>query len=196
MHYQSYADIFRPAFRRDALVYDVLLILGASVFLALSAQIAIRVPFSPVPITGQTLAVLLTGALLGSRRGAMAIIVYLLEGVSGIPVFAAAKFGLIHLLGPTGGYLMGFVPAAFLVGFLTERGWDRNFLISLLNMFLGTLTIFMCGLAWLSHFASVDTILAMGLYPFIPGALIKIALAALLLPRLWKLLGKNAGHYN
>jgi biotin transport system substrate-specific component len=191
MHYQTYSDIFRPTLKKNALIFDIVLIFGASVLIALSAQIAIPVPFSPVPITGQTLAVLLTGALLGSRRGAMAVLIYLLEGSIGMPVFASAKFGIVHLLGPTGGYLIGFIPAAVTTGLLAERGWDRNLLLTVLTMTIATVIIFICGLIWLSRFPGVDNVFIMGLYPFIPGALIKVALAAVLLPWAWKLFGKK-----
>ncbi len=121
------ADIFRPSVRRYAGVYDAALILGASLLIALSARIAVPVPFSPAPITGQTLAVLLVGALLGSRRGALSVLAYLAEGAMGLPVFAGGGAGILWLLGPTGGYLFGFIAAAFVTGWLAERGWDRRF---------------------------------------------------------------------
>ena len=96
MQNQTYAALFRPQYKKEALLYDIILIVSASIFIALSAQLAFNVPFSPVPITGQTFAVVLTGALLGSRRGSLAIIAYLLEGISGLPVFAQAQFGIVH----------------------------------------------------------------------------------------------------
>ena len=182
MHYRTGSDYFRPTLKHEALLYDIVLIVGASLFIALSAQLAINIPLSPVPITGQTFAVLLTGALLGSRRGSMAIIVYLLEGISGVPVFAGAGFGITHLIGPTGGYLVGFLPAAFLCGWMAERGWDRRILKVFLMMVLGSIVIFFFGLIWLSQFTGPRNVLSMGLFPFIPGALIKIALATFLLP--------------
>jgi len=188
MHYRSGADAFRPVLRHEALLYDIVLIIGTSIFIALSAQIAINVPLSPVPITGQTFAVLLTGALLGSKRGVLAILLYLFEGISGLPVFAGAGYGLVKLTGPTGGYLIGFVPAAYIAGRLAERGWDRQIFKTFLIMSLGTLIIFMCGLYWLIRFTGPDYVLSMGLYPFIPGALIKIVLATILLPAGFKFL--------
>lgn len=191
MHYQTYSDIWRPTLKKYALIYDIVLIIGASFLIALSAQIAIPVPFSPVPITGQTLAVLLTGAMLGSRRGAMAVLIYLLEGSVGMPVFASAKLGIVHLLGPTGGYLIGFVPAAYTTGLLAERGWDRNLLLTIFTMTIATVIIFISGMIWLSRFTAVEHVFIMGLYPFVPGALVKIALAAIILPWAWKLFGKK-----
>ena len=189
MTYSTYADIFRPTIRKESLVYDIVWIIGATIFIALAAQIAIPVPFSPVPITGQSLAVLLTGILLGSKRGSLTVILYLLEGIAGLPVFAAAGFGLTHLVGPTGGYLIGFVPAAFLCGYLAEKGWDRNFGLALLTMIIGKIAIFVCGLLWLAEWVGLDQVLMMGLYPFLPGMVIKITLATASLPLGWKLVG-------
>ena|SRR5712691_9902788 len=187
MTYTPYADLWRPAVRRHALAYDAALILAGSLSIALSAQLAFRLPFTPVPITGQTLAVLLTGALLGSRRGALAALAYLGEGLGGLPVFASGGGGLAHLTGPTGGYLGGFVLAALVTGFLAERGWDRRVGTTLLAMLLGNIVIYVPGLLWLSAFAGPDKTLGMGLYPFILGDLLKIACAAALLPLGWKL---------
>src|SRR5687768_13758188 len=120
----TYADVLRPAERTRALAYDILLILGGSLLLALSAQIVVQKV--PVPITGQTFAVLLVGALLGSRRGGLSLLTYLLEGAAGLPFFAGGTGGIAKLTGPTGGYLIGFMVAAFAVGLLAERGWDRR----------------------------------------------------------------------
>jgi biotin transport system substrate-specific component len=187
---KTYAAQFRPDAKRSALIYDLFLILGASIFIALSAQIAFNVPFSPVPVTGQTLAVILTGALLGSRGGSLAIIAYLLEGISGFPVFAQGQFGIIHLYGPTGGYLIGFIPAAFLCGFLVETGWGRSYLTSLGMMTLGTIIIFICGLTWLKILLGNENVLLIGFYPYITGALIKIILATILYQLGWQIIEK------
>lgn len=191
MQSKTYATQFRPDAKRSALIYDLFLILGASIFIALSAQIAFNVPFSPVPVTGQTFAVILTGALLGSRRGSLAIIVYLLEGSSGLPVFAQGQFGIIHLFGPTGGYLIGFIPAAFLCGFLVETGWGRSYLTSLGMMTLGTIVIFICGLAWLKLLFGSENILLIGFYPYITGALIKIIMATIFYQLGWQLVNRS-----
>ena len=192
-----YADLLRPTMRRSALLYDAALVLGASLVIALSAQVAIQLPFSPVPITGQTMAVLLVGALLGSRRGALAVLAYIAEGLAGLPVFAGGAAGLTRLFGPTGGYLVGFVAAAFLVGWLAERGWDRRFGTTLAAMTLGNLAIYGVGAVWLAVFVGgVSRAWSLGVVPFLPGDAIKIVLAAVLLPGGWKLLGMRgqAGH--
>jgi biotin transport system substrate-specific component len=164
------------------LLYNLLLICTGSLLMALSAQIEIPLGFTPVPITGQTFAVLLIGALFGSRRGALAVCTYLIEGISGLPVFAGGAFGIVHLFGPTGGYLIGFIPAAFMVGFLAERGWDRNIVKTIFSMLLGYVIIFVCGLSWLSTFVGTDRVLELGFIPFIIGIFVKVAAASAVLP--------------
>ncbi|MBE9179600.1 biotin transporter BioY [Oculatella sp. LEGE 06141] len=189
----TYADVFRPTEGRYLWLYDLLLILGGSLLIGLSAQVAIPLPFSPVPITGQTFAVLLAGALLGSRRGSLCVLTYLAEGLAGLPVFVGTG-GIGHFLGPTGGYLIGFVVAAYAVGQLAERGWDKRFITSLLAMLLGNVVIYTVGLLWLSRFVGAERVLTLGLYPFVIGDLLKIALATGLLPIGWKVL--NSKHSN
>src|SRR5467141_2225651 len=132
------------------LVRQVGLVIGSSLLTALAAQVVI--PIGPVPITGQTFAVLLTGALLGPRLGAMAMIAYLIEGASGLPFFAGGQFGLVHLMGPTGGYLVAFPAAAFITGAFAEHGWDRRFLTAAAAMAIGSVLIILSGWAWLSQF--------------------------------------------
>ena len=166
----------------------VLGVLG-SLLVAFAAQITIPLPFSPVPITAQTFAVLLVAALLGARGGAAALFVYLLEGALGLPVFAGAAAGPAALVGPTAGYLYGFVVAAFVVGALCQRGWDRRFVTAAAAMLVGNAIIYLLGLPWLAMFVGLDNALPLGLIPFIPGDLLKLALAALSLPLGWKLLG-------
>jgi biotin transport system substrate-specific component len=185
------ADIIRPSQRAFARWYDVALVAGGSIVIALCAQIAIGYP---VPVTGQTFGVLMVAALLGSRRGALCVLTYLAEGLVGLPVFAQGKAGLAAFLGPTGGYLVGFVLAAWLVGTLSERTWDRRVPTTIAAMVLGNVVIYACGLAWLlclTHILArplAGGILAVGLYPFILGDILKIAVAAVLLPSGWKLI--------
>jgi biotin transport system substrate-specific component len=186
--YNTYADVLRPSDNRRALGYDLGLILGGSLFIALMAQISFNI--GPVPITGQTFAVLLIGALFGSKRGALTILAYLAQGVMGLPVFAGGAATVAVFAGPTAGYLIGFVPAAYLVGWLAERGWDRKAHTTAVAMLLGNLVIYTFGLIWLSTLVGGQNALAFGLYPFIIGDLLKIALATALLPLGWRLLGK------
>ncbi len=193
--YRTYSDVFRPQTRPTAyvLAYELLLLIGATLVIALSAQVSIRLWFTPVPITGQTFAVLMVGALLGSKRGAAALIAYLAEGLAGMPVFANGTFGWAVISGPTGGYLVGFVAAAFLTGLLAERGWDRRIWTTALAMLIGNLVIYACGLTWLAKFVGVSNVLAAGLTPFLTGDALKIALAAGLLSGGWKLLALLRG---
>jgi len=185
------ADILRPCEKRRAGVYDFGVIVGGSMLIGLCAQIKIQ-PFGPVPITGQTFAVLMIGALLGSRRGALAVLAYLAQGLAGLPVFAMVS-GPAALLGPTGGYLLGFVPAAYITGMLAEKGWDRRFGTTALAMALGNVVIYASGLFWLCCLTGISkTVLTAGLLPFIPGDILKIILAAIMLPSAWKLLARNS----
>src|SRR5438093_5499711 len=136
------ADVAVP---RAGALDNVVLVASASLVTALGAQLAIPLPWSPVPITGQTFAVLLTGAVLGARRGFLAQALYLAEGAMGLPVFAGGAAGVAKLMGPTAGYLIAFPFAAMLTGALAERGWDRRFLTMLAAMLLGSAVIFVRG---------------------------------------------------
>ncbi len=181
------AGLLRPSDKRLAGFYDVALIITGSLLIALCAQVKIWLPKNPVPVTGQTFAVLMIGALFGARRGCFTVIAYITAGLAGLPVFALGG-GLAVLRGFTGGYLVGFVAAAYIVGLLAERGWDRRVSTTIPAMLLGNIVIYACGLLWLSCLRGISNVLRVGLYPFIIGDLLKIALAAALLPSGWKLL--------
>jgi biotin transport system substrate-specific component len=171
-------------------VRQVGLVIGFSLLTALAAQIVI--PIGAIPITGQTFAVLLTGALLGSRLGALAMIAYLIEGASGLPFFSGGHFGLLHVMGPTGGYLIAFPAAAFITGAFAEHGWDRRFLTAAAAMAIGSMLIMLSGWAWFSFVMRTSPLLTLfdTVIKFIPGDIIKITLAAAVLPSGWKLLRK------
>jgi biotin transport system substrate-specific component len=219
------ADAVFPRFASDsralALARDAALMVGFALFVALSAQFVVRVPWTTVPITGQTFAVLVTGGALGAWRGAGSLFIYLLMGMV-LPVYAPAAPGLagswdIHLVFPwtgteallinlsSGGYILGFVFAAGLVGWLSERGWDRKAWVHV-GMLLGSVVIYVFGLAWLAYLISTDWVppgaalplselmagsdtldktLKGGLYPFIVGDLMKLQVAAIVLPAAW-----------
>jgi len=187
------ADVLRPGFARQTalttFVYDLALIAAGSALIALSAQAAIPLPFSPVPVTGQTFGVLLVASLLGRVRGTAAVLAYLAEGAAGLPVFAGAAAGPAVMAGPTGGYLSGFALGAYVCGGLAERGWDRTPLRTAASMVLGNLAIFALALPWLARFVGTPNVWALGFWPFIPGDIVKIGLAAALLPMGWKALG-------
>ena len=166
---------------------SLFLIVSGSLLLAALAQIEIPLPFTPVPITGQTLGVLLIGAALGSKRGTTTIILYITEGAIGLPVFSGGASGLGILTGATAGYLVGFVGAAYVIGLLAERGLERSARTSLIPFLAGTIVIYVCGIAWLSTMVGgISKAIALGVTPFLLGDAIKLILAALLLPAAWK----------
>lgn len=166
---------------------DAGLVAGGAVLTALLAQVVIRLPFTPVPITGQTFAVLTTGAALGARRGFLSQCLYILLGLVGLPVFAGGTGGWATLLGPNGGYLIGFIVAAALLGYLAERGWDRGRRV-VLAMIFGEAALYAVGVPWLSvYVGGVGRALVLGFLPFVVGDAVKLAFAAGLLPTAWRL---------
>ncbi|MDE2791131.1 MAG: biotin transporter BioY [Paracoccaceae bacterium] len=173
----------------DARWKSLLLAVMGSLALWVSAKI--QVPFYPVPITMQTFVVLVVGMAFGWRLGAATVLLYLAEGAVGLPVFAGTPergIGLAYMTGPTGGYLLGFLLGAIVVGWLGQRGWDRRFTTTLAAMLLGTAVIYPPGLIWLGMAIGWDKpVLDLGLWPFLPGDAFKIVLAALVLPTLWRL---------
>jgi biotin transport system substrate-specific component len=177
------------------LLHNVLLVLLFSVLIALSAYASIPLPFTPVPLTLQTLTVLLTGAVLGSRLGGVTLLAYLAQGLAGLPVLAGGLNawspssipGVPVIMGPTAGYLVGFVIAAALVGFLAERGWDRRLWATFAAMVLGNLVIYAFGVGWLSSFLGLTNAIAAGMVPFLIGDVFKIILAMIALPGGWAL---------
>jgi len=170
---------------RGRAALNLLLIAGASLLIALAAQIAVPLPHSPVPLTMQPLAVLLVGVVLGSWRGAAAAALYLLEGASGLPVFAQGHGGLFWLtLGPTAGYLLSYPLAAFVAGWVSERGWGSTVLRSIAGMLAALAIIYAGGWSWLTIAAGgAQRAFVLGIAPFLIADAIKVALGAALLPR-------------
>ena len=222
----------RPESRLASIAVDVALMFGFAIFVALSAQIAVRLPWTTVPITGQTFAVLVAGGALGARRGAGSLVIYMLLGMLAVPVFAPSTSSLglsgewaVHFILPwqgsaslpwdisSGGYIVGFILAAYVVGHLAEKGWDRKPWGSF-GMLLGSALLYVPGLLWLFYLISsewvpagapqaigeyivgdgaLDKTLKGGLYPFIVGDIMKLYLAALALPSAWALVNKFKG---
>lgn len=184
-----------PSGVRQATWYRVLLAFAGSWLVAGLAQISIPLPFTPVPITGQTLGVLLVGASLGPGLGALSMGLYLLQGALGLPMFAGGSAGLsvLGLASATGGYLWGFVAASTLVGYLSRRGWDRSIRSAIGAMFLGEVVLYAIGIPWLMQAIDVPLgkALELGLAPFVIGDTIKVLLAAGLLPAGWRLAGSR-----
>jgi len=180
---------------RTSVATDTLLVAGGAVFIALVAQLAFYLPFTPVPVTGLTFGVLVTGAAMGAIRGLLATMLYVLLGVAGLPVYADASYGIDVLIGVTGGYLVGSVLAAALTGFLAEKAWDRRVVSAVPAMLLGELVIFTVGVGWLMVVLDVGLGhgLALGLVPFVVGEIVKLTAAGLLLPGAWKLVDRIKG---
>lgn len=168
---------------------NTLLALAGSLLIAILAQIA--VPVGPVPISGQTLGVLLVAAILGPRRGAAAVAMYLFEGAIGLPVFAGGRAGLIVLMGPTGGYLVGFMAAALVVGSLARLGMDRRPSTTFVAMIAGSAVIYGFGVVWLAQFTGWSAVLQFGVYPFLFGDLLKAAIATVALPMAWSFVSRR-----
>jgi len=178
---------------------DLALVVAATALVAALAQVAI--PLWPVPITGQTLAVLLVGAGLGAARGAAALALYAILGGIGLPIYSDAASGWSVLLGPTGGYILGFIAAAGIVGWAAERSWDRGWYKPIITFVGGSLIVFAIGLPWLAVSLGqlglpndMQSVLIAGFYPFLIGGLIKAAIAAALLPALWAAADRSQRH--
>jgi biotin transport system substrate-specific component len=181
------ATLRLAVFPRSNALTNVLLVLAGTAFVAIAAQVSISLPFTPVPITGQTFAVVLVGASLGALLGLASLGLYLFVGALGAPVYAHHQSGWDILTGPTGGYIVGFVLAAVLTGYLAQHRWDRHFNSAVAAMLSGNVIIYLVGLPWLA--VKLDTgledTLEAGLYPFVVGDLLKLYLAGALLPAAW-----------
>jgi biotin transport system substrate-specific component len=163
------------------LLSDAGLVIAFSFFTGLMAHIAIPLPFTPVPITGQTFAVLLCGAVLGARLATASMLLYITEGIVGLPVFAAAPGAASY------GYLAGFVAAALIVGWFADLGWTKDLPRTIVAMIAGEVAIYFFGLLWLAHFVPPTKVLDFGLYPFLIGDAIKLVAAAVAVPAGWRL---------
>ena len=180
------ADVFfLPNNKTIALCKNIALVLGFAVLTGFSARFTIETGI--IPITMQTLVVLLSGILLGSKRGAMSQITYISMGMAGLPWFARGG-GMQYIMSPTFGYIIGFVFAAFLTGWLAEKGWDKSVKTAIVAIFLGNILIYIPGVLWLTRFVGSDNVLATGVYPFIAGDLLKVLLAGIILPIIWKII--------
>jgi biotin transport system substrate-specific component len=172
---------------------DAVLVIAGGLLVAMFAQVRIPLPFTPVPLTGQTFAVLLVGAALGSKRGSASLLLYLAMGALGLPFFAGGAGGLAYLSGPTLGYLAGFVAAAYVIGLLCERGLERSVRTSVVPFLAGTLVIYLFGVAWLSIvMGSFARAVAAGLLPFLAGDALKLVAAAVTLPAAWHGVGQRS----
>lgn len=189
---QSQAATLRLAvWPRSGLMADALLVCGGAGLIAASAQVSFKLPFTPVPITGQTFAVLLVGAGLGTARGGAAGLLYLLAGLL-LPIYAPPSHGFDTINSASGGYLISYPFVCALTGWLAERRWDRTISSAIGAMLTGNVVIYLFGLPWLAAdlHTNLERTLQDGLYPFVPGDTLKLYLAALALPGAWKLVGR------
>jgi len=177
------AGMVAPSPATNAVTKAALVVFG-SLLLAVSAQF--KIPLYPVPVTGQTLAVLLIGMTYGPRLGGITVAAYLFEGAIGLPVFAGGAAGVAALVGPTAGYLFGFLLAAVAMGYLAERGMGRSIQSTVVAMLIGNSVIYLCGASWLASFVGFDKALAVGVLPFLYGDALKLAVAAGLMPLAWR----------
>jgi biotin transport system substrate-specific component len=189
------ATLRLAVFPRSGFLTDALLVLAGTAFVAIAAQVSISLPFTPVPITGQTFAVVLVGASLGALLGLASLGLYLFVGALGAPVYADHQHGWDVLTGPTGGYIVGFVLAAVLTGLLAQKRWDRRFSSAVAAMLSGNVVIYLVGLPWLAAKidAGLEDTLEAGLYPFVVGDLLKLYLAGALLPAAWAAVSRFKG---
>lgn len=180
--------VLRTRLMLDRVEVNLLTIIGASLLIAIAAQIAIPIPFSPVPLTMQPLAVLLVGVTLGSRRGAAAAALYLMEGASGLPFFAQGHGGAFWLTSATAGYLWSYPLAAFVAGWFSERGWGSTTLRAIAGMLAALAIIYAGGYSWLAILTTPRAALSLGILPFVIADIVKVALGAALLPQLQRLM--------
>jgi len=183
-HRRVLADVFPRS-----IVADIALVVGAAIFVGLLAQVNIHLGFTPVPITGQTLGVLLAGSALGWRRGSIAMALYVVAGIIGVPWYSGHAHGWTAATGATGGYLLGFIAAAAVCGLLAQQGNDRKVVPAMGSMVVGNIVIYAFGVTWLAHYlhVSLSKAITLGATPFLLGDFIKIVIAALILPASWKL---------
>ena len=189
-HEMSIPATLQRSVIRGRVAADIALVIGATAIIALAAHIAIPMPFSPVPMTLQPLAVLFVAAALGATRGAAAATLYILEGMAGLPVFAQGHGGAIWLVGPTAGYLLSYPAAAFVAGWFSERGWGNTIARAITGMLIALAVIYAGGWSWLSQFAGAKAAFAMGVAPFVIADVIKVAIGAALLPYAERLLAR------
>ena len=177
---------------KNSLTQKLVLILIGTLLITLSAKI--QIPFYPVPMTMQTFVILMIGMTFGWKMGGLTVFFYLIEGALGLPVFAGTPskgLGFAYMVGPTGGYLVGFMLATCTVGYLGERGLDRTFLTTFIAILIGTILIFLCGYTWLSSLIGFEKAFIYGVLPFVWSELFKIALATAVLPVCWRYLNRR-----
>lgn len=190
-----YIEKLSEKFGKYSLFFDSAVVIFASLLIGLFSQFELIIPFSPVPLTLQTFAVLLCGLILGKTRGAISVILYLIEGASGLPFFAGGGFGVRYIFGPSGGYLLGFICAAYLSGLFAELNFTKNYFKTLIALIISNFSIYIFGLFYLSIFVGSKLVFELGLYPFLVSDLIKIVFLSLSFPFISKVLKAREKFY-
>ncbi|MBP6125799.1 MAG: biotin transporter BioY [Leptotrichiaceae bacterium] len=179
-------NLIKTENKNQTIVKNVSLVIFGTIFMSLMAQLKIVLPFTPVPITGGTFAVMLIGLLYGKKLAPATLLSYIVAGTIGLPVFAGFKSGLI-LFSPTGGYVIGYFLAALMCGYFADKGYTKSYIKTIIILLLASVVIYFFGLIQLSFFVGNKNVFMVGLVPFIPGDLIKITFVTLLLPSIWKI---------
>ncbi|MCP5470228.1 MAG: biotin transporter BioY [Chlamydiales bacterium] len=180
-------DLIRPRTRSFAIAFDCLTVLAGSIFLGVMAQLAFPLWFTPVPLSMLPFGIMLVGATCGSKKGALSVLAFLVEGAFGLPMFAGFSGGMAVLFGASGGYLLASALSAFLIGYFLERGWVYKYSLTTLALTIGTAVMYLGGFAWLSCFVGMKQAFVLGVVPFLIGDAIKVGAAAALVPTCWKL---------
>ncbi len=171
--------------KRYPIAFNIGIVLLGTMLLAMLSKITVFLPFTPVPVTGQTFGVILIAMLFGAKRSVITMLTYIAEGLAGLPVFAGSTLGIARIVGPTGGYILGFVVAAYVVGFLADKGWTKSFFKVFIASAIGSIVIYVFGVARLNMFLGFEKAIVSGVVPFIIGDLVKIFMITIIMKSLW-----------
>jgi biotin transporter BioY len=186
----TYAEMFKPKEKVYQIIYEIGLVIVISLLIGICANIKIFLPYTMVPVTLQTFAVLFFSLLLGARRSLYVLLAYIFEGMVGLPVFSKGS-GVSYLLGPTGGYILGFLASGYVVGFLAEHGFEKNFFTTIFALVIGNIIIYFFGILWLAKFVSgINNAVKLGVIPFLVVDSIKILFCATIFPLSWRVVKK------
>lgn len=180
----TFTDTLKPRDKSLGIAFDFLLVLAGSFLIALSAQLAIPLPFTPIPVSMQSFAILMVGGLVGAKKGFAAVLTYIAQGCLGLPVFAGGVAGFANLIGPRGGYLLGFLAAAFVIGFIIQKMGKKSVFKLFTSFLIADLTILVLGGLWLSLFVGATHAFSLGIAPFLLGELTKVTLLTLMFSKL------------
>jgi biotin transport system substrate-specific component len=185
-----FADAIWTNTKIHPMIKNIILVLTGSWLIALMAQLSVTLPWTPIPVTGQTFGVLLISCLLGARRGFRSVFAYLLQGGMGLPFFAGGASGAAIFTKPSAGYLFGFLIASIIIGYFADKNKDRSFKSALPSFLIGYSLIYICGVTWLSYWVGLENAIYLGVVPFLPLTFLKLITLSWLFPTLWKFKSK------